>query len=240
MAKAPWRALASFASLATKLQGGTAMRRTLGIATIMFALGALAGTIATAQTDFVLRGGRFRPLSYAELNPAQKALIDAEIATGRKSLDGPTNMNLRSPEMAKASRPLNRYLRFEAPVEHKLKEIVILLTARFWGGQYVWYSHRAYAIEAGLSPAFIDAMAVGRRPDPMTADEAAVYDFFTQLLSVRQVSDATFKMLADRLGERAIVELVALMGHYHGATALFAVDRYPLPDGAREEIERPM
>jgi hypothetical protein len=47
-------------------------------------------------------------------------------------------------------------------------------------------------------------------------------------------------MLADRLGERAIVELVALMGHYHGATALFAVDRYPLPDGAREEIERPM
>jgi 4-carboxymuconolactone decarboxylase len=216
------------------------MRRTIAIATIMFALGALAGTIATAQTDFTLRGGRFRPLSYAELNPAQKALIDAEIATGRKSLDGPTNMNLRSPEMAKASRPLNRYLRFEAPIEHKLKEIVILLTARFWGGQYVWYSHRAYAIEAGLSPAFIDAMAVGRRPDPMTADEAAVYDFFTQLLSVRQVSDATFKTLADRVGERGVVELVALMGAYHGTTALFAVDRYPLPNGAKEQIERPM
>src|SRR4029453_6543310 len=94
----------------------------------------------------------------------QKAVADAEIATGRKSLDGPTNINLRSPEMAKASRPLNRYLRFEAPIEHKLKEIVILLTARFWGGQYVWYSHRAYAIEAGLSPTFIDAMAGGRRP----------------------------------------------------------------------------
>jgi 4-carboxymuconolactone decarboxylase len=153
-------------------------------------------------------------------------------ATGRKIADGLTNINLRSPKMAN--------LRFEAPIEHKLKEIVILLTARFWGGQYVWYSHRAYAIEAVLSPAFIDAMAVGRRPDPMTADEAAVYDFFTQLLSVRQVSDATFKTLADRVGERAIVELVALMGHYHGATALFAVDRYPLPDGAREEIERPM
>jgi 4-carboxymuconolactone decarboxylase len=216
------------------------MHRTLTIATVMFALGTLAGTLASAAPDFVLRGGRFRPLSYAELNPAQKALIDAEIATGRKSLDGPTNMNLRSPEMAKASRPLNRYLRFEAPTEHKLKEIVIMLTARFWGGQYVWYSHRAYAIESGLSPAFIDAMAVGRRPDPMTADEAAVYDFFTQLLSVRQVSDATFKTLADRIGERGVVELVALMGQYHGTTALFAVDRYPLPDGVREEIERPM
>ena len=72
------------------------MRRTLVTATMMFALGALAGTIATAQFDLVLRGGRFRPLSYAELNPAQKAMVDAEIATGRKSLDGPTNINLRT------------------------------------------------------------------------------------------------------------------------------------------------
>jgi 4-carboxymuconolactone decarboxylase len=216
------------------------MRRTLVVATILLALGVLAGTLATAQPEFALRGGRFRPLSYAELSPAQKAMADAEIATGRKSFDGPTNINLRSPEMAKASRPLNRYLRFEAPIEHKLKEIVILLTARFWGGQYVWYSHRTYAIEAGLSEAFIDALAAGRRPEPMTADEAAVYDFFTELLATRQVSDTTFKTLVDRLGERAVVELVGLMGHYHGTTALFAIDRYPLPKGAREEIERPM
>jgi len=216
------------------------MRVTLVVATFMFALGLFAGTLATAQVDFVLRGGRFRPLSYAELSPAQKAVADAEIATGRKSFDGPTNITLRSPEMAKASRPLNRYLRFEAPIEHKLKEIVILLTARFWGGQYVWYSHRAYAIEAGLSSTFIDAMAAGQRPEAMTADEAAVYDFFSELLATRQVSDTTFKTLAERVGERAIVELVGLMGHYHGTTALFAIDRYPLPNGAKSEIEKPM
>ncbi len=218
------------------------MRGKLIAAAALFALGALTGVtvVVTAAPDFVLRGGRFRPLSYDELNPAQKAFADAEIATGRKSFDGPTNIYLRSPEMAKASRPINRYLRFEAPTEHKLKEIVILLTARFWGGQYVWYSHRTFAIEAGLSPAFIDAMAVGKRPDAMTPDEAAVYDFFSELLATRQVSDATFKTIADRLGERAVVELVTLMGHYHGNTALFAVDRYPLPAGAKEEIERPM
>src|SRR3954466_13032472 len=145
------------------------MRRKLTIAGALVTLGALAGAavMATAAPEFMLRGGRFRPLSYAELNPAQKALADAEIATGRKSFDGPTNIYLRSPEMVKAARPLGRYLRFEAPVEHKLKEIAILLTARFWGGQYVWYSHRPYAIEAGLAPALIDAMAAGKRPDAM-------------------------------------------------------------------------
>ena len=41
------------------------MRGTLVVATLMFALGLFAGTLATAQGDFVLRGGRFRPLSYA-------------------------------------------------------------------------------------------------------------------------------------------------------------------------------
>jgi len=218
------------------------MRRTLIMAGAIFALGALAGaaTVSLAAPDFVLRGGRFRPLSYDELNPAQKALADREIATGRKTFDGPTNIYLRSPEMANAGRAAQRYLRFEAPTQHKLKEIVILLTARFWGGQYVWYSHRKPAIEAGLSPAFVDAMAKGKRPDPMTADEAAVYDFFTELLATRQVSDTTFKTMVERLGERSVVELVGLMGNYHATSALFAVDQYPLPNGAKSEIEKPM
>ena len=209
----------------------------------LVALGAILGAAAvtTAAPELNLRGGRFRPLSYDELNPAQKAMIDRELAArNRPNLDGPTNIYLRSPEMADAARPLGRYLRFEAPMEQKLKEIAILLTGRFWGGHYVWYSHRQWATEAGLAPAIIDAMAAGKRPDPMTADEAAVFDFSNELLQTRQVSDAAYKNFVDRFGERGVVELVGLMGQYHSTTALFAVDRYPLPGGKKDEIERPM
>jgi 4-carboxymuconolactone decarboxylase len=218
------------------------MRNRLIVAAALFALGTLTGAaaIAIAAPEFVLHGGRFRPLSYAELDPAQKAFADAEMASGRKSLEGPTNIYLRSPEMVNAGRPLEKYLRFNSPMEHKLKEIGILLTARFWGGTYVWYSHRKFAIESGLTPAFIDAMAAGKRPAPMTPDEAVVYEFCSELLANRQVSDATFKNFVDRLGERSLVELVTLMGHYHANAALFAIDRYPLPAGAKEEIAKPM
>jgi 4-carboxymuconolactone decarboxylase len=211
-------------------------RKLITIAAVAALIGAVA--IAAAAPDFHLRGGRLRPLDYAELDPAQKALADRELAAGRKSLDGPLNIYLRSPEMAELARPLTNYLRNKGVLPAELKEIATLLTARFWGGQYVWYSHRQYAIEAGVSPAIIEAMAAGERP-AMAPDEAAVFDFCEELLATRQVSDAKFKAVADRFGERGVVELVGLMGHYHMLSMLFAVDRYPLPDGARQEIVAP-
>jgi 4-carboxymuconolactone decarboxylase len=205
-------------------------------------IGALAGAavVATAAPEFDTRGNRFRPLSYAELTPDQRAYADREIAAGRKPQTGPFNIYLRSPEMAELSRPLSDYLRFKAPTPRKLKEIAIMLTARYWGGQYVWYSHRQQALDAGLSPAFIAALAAGERPASMSADEATTYDFVTQLLTTRQASDSNFQAMTALVGERGIVELVALMGQYTGLTMLFVVDRYPVPAGAPDEVNKPM
>jgi 4-carboxymuconolactone decarboxylase len=199
-----------------------------------------AGVVATAAPEFNTRGNRFKPLSYAELTPEQRTFADKEIASGRKPETGPFNIYLRSPEMAELSRPLGDYLRFKAPMARKFKEIAIMLTARYWGGQYVWYSHRQQALDAGLSPAFISAMAAGERPANMSADEATVYDFTTQLLTTRQTSDSNFKAMAALVGERGIVEIVGLMGQYTGLTMLFVVDRYPVPTGAPDEVNKPM
>jgi 4-carboxymuconolactone decarboxylase len=206
------------------------------------AVGAVIGAavIATAAPEFNTHGNRFKPLAYADLTPDQKAFADHQIAAGRKPGNGPFNINLRSPEMAALSEPLADYLRFKAPMQRKLKEITVMLTARYWGGQYVWYSHRQQALDAGLAPAFITAMAAGERPANMSDDEATVYDFTSQLLSTRQVSDANFKAMTDHFGERGVVETIGLMGHFTGLTMLFVADRYPVPKGAPDEINAPM
>jgi 4-carboxymuconolactone decarboxylase len=211
------------------------------------AAGALIGAglvgaivVATAEPEFNTRGNRFKPLAYADLAPDQKAFADKELAAGRNPSTGPFNIYLRSPQYAELSQPLANYLRFKTQMPRKLKEITNMLTARYWGGQYVWYSHRQQALDAGLSPAFIAAMAAGERPANMTDDEATVYDFTTQLLQTRQVSDASFKAMADRFGERGIVETVGSIGHFTGLTMLFVVDRYPVPTGAPDEVNRPM
>ena len=205
-------------------------------------IGAVVGAavVATAAPEFNTRGNRFKALTYAELTPDQRTFADRELAAGRKPETGPFNIYLRSPEMSELSRPLSDYLRFKAPTPRKLKEIAVMLTARYWGGQYVWYSHRQQALDAGLSPAFIAAMAAGERPANMAADEATMYDFTTQLLTTRQVSDANFKAMTALVGERGIIELVALMGQYTGLTMLFVVDRYPVPAGAPDEVNKPM
>jgi 4-carboxymuconolactone decarboxylase len=203
--------------------------------------GALIGAavVATAAPELNLRGGRFRPLTYAELNPAQKALADRDLAAPSRSGGGPLNIYLRDPEYAELARPVSNYLRFKSPFPEKLKELAIMLTARSWGGTYVWYSHRPFAIKAGLTEELVQAMVRGERPAAMDADEAITYDFVTELLQTRQVSDATYKKFGERFGERDVVDLVALMGGYHTTSMLFRVERYPLPPGAKEEIAAP-
>ena len=147
----------------------------IGKLVIAGAVGALIGAglvgavVATAAPEFHTFGNRFKPLAYTDLTPDQKAFADKEIAAGRNPSTGPFNIYLRSPQYAELSRPLADYLRFKTPMARKLKEITNMLTARYWGGQYVWYSHRQQALDAGLSPAFIAAMAAGERPANMTA-----------------------------------------------------------------------
>jgi 4-carboxymuconolactone decarboxylase len=205
-------------------------------------VGALVGAavIASAAPNFNLRGNRFTPLTYEQLTPVQKAYADKELAGGRNPQGGPFNIYLRSPEFAELSAPLSNYLRFKAPMDRKLKEIATMLTARHWGGQYVWYSHRQQALDAGLSPAFITAMSKGERPVNMSADEATMYDFVTEILQTRQVSDASFKAMAEKFGERGIVETIATMGHFTSLTLLFVADKYPVPAGAPDAVNKPM
>jgi len=54
----------------------------LALATL---IGALVGAVvvATAAPELNLRGNRFKPLTYEQLTPEQKAVVDREFAAGR-------------------------------------------------------------------------------------------------------------------------------------------------------------
>ena len=71
----------------------------------------------------------------------------------------------------------------------------------------------------------------------MAPDEEAVYNFCTELLTTKQVGDATFKAARDRFGERGVVDLIGVTGYYQLVSMLLNVDRYPLPDGVPAELK---
>jgi 4-carboxymuconolactone decarboxylase len=202
----------------------------------------LLSSIVAAQTptapELHLRGDRFRPLTYKELTPEQKAMVDNMMTGERKGvMNGPFNALLRRPETGDAAQKLGVQLRFHSVLPNRLNEMAILMTARFWSSQYDWWSHHKNALDAGLSPAVIEALSAGKRPATMEPDEEIVYNFADELLKTRQVSDSSFKAVVDKFGEPGAVDLTAVMGYYCLVSMLLNVDRYPMPDGIQPELK---
>jgi 4-carboxymuconolactone decarboxylase len=197
--------------------------------------------IATAQTpttpDLQLRGDRFKPLTYSELTPEQKTLVEHLLSGERGTLSGPFNVMLRSPEMGDLAQKLGAYIRFHTTVPIRLNEFAILITARALNVQYEWAAHHKNGLKAGLSPALIDAVGEGKRPSSMQPDEEIVYNFTTELVKTHQVSDPTFRAAVDKFGERTVVDLIAVIGYYHFVSFILNVDRYPLPEGTKPELK---
>lgn len=209
--------------------------RFLLISILALASGAVAQ--APIPADLHLRGDRFKPLTASELTPEQKTLVEHLLSGERGTLSGPFNVLLRSPEMGERAQQLGAYIRFHTTVPLKLIEFAILITARALNVQYEWAAHHKNALQAGLSPAIIDAVAVGKRPAAMQPDEEIVYNFTSELVKTKQVSDSAFRAAVDKFGERTVVDLIGTIGYYHFVSMLLNVDRYPMPEGSQPELK---
>jgi 4-carboxymuconolactone decarboxylase len=205
------------------------MRLPVCAAAVLVLLG-VAQAQAPATRDLNLRGDRFKPLTYDQLTPAQKTLVEHLYAGERGGMNGPFNVLLRSPEMGDQAQKLGAQLRFHSSLNARQRELAIIMTARAWTAQYEWYAHSRSALQAGISKATVDAIAAGRRPSNLPADEQVVFNFCDELIRTHEVSDAAFHAAIEKLGERGVVDVTALVGYYHLVSMLLNIDRYPLPD----------
>jgi len=207
---------------------------------ITIALAALLGAQAPAKPDpktLQFRGDRFKPLTWDQMTPAQRQMVEDLVAGPRAGANGPFNVLLRSPEMGNIAQKFGASMRFNPDMPRKLNEMAIIITGRYWTAQYEWYAHKRAALDAGLSPAIVDAIQNGRRPAGMTKDEEAVYNFCTEVLQTKHVSDATFAAAKSAFGEKGVVDLMGVMSWYQMVSMLLNVDRYPMPDGVQPELK---
>jgi 4-carboxymuconolactone decarboxylase len=176
---------------------------------------------------------RFTALSQRDMTLDQQRVAQA-VATGpRGGLRGPFHALLRSPELADRVRHLGDYVRFQSIVPGRLRELAILLVARFWSSHYEWNAHRKHAVAAGLEPAVADAIEMGRRPAKLLPEETLVYDLVTELLHDKDISDATFAAAKARFGDQMLIELIGTAGYYGFISLVLNASRTPVAQGER-------
>jgi 4-carboxymuconolactone decarboxylase len=162
-----------------------------------------------------------------EMDEAQRAAADELIAGPRKGVKGPFIPLMRSPQLLARLQKVGEYLRFESAVPRRLNEFATLVVSRAWTQQFEWCTHVPLALQAGTRAETIDALREGRRPVGMSPEEEVVYDFTTELLTTRGVSDATYRVCVETLGERGLVELVALVGYFTTVSMVLNVAHTP-------------
>ena len=208
------------------------------------AIAALVAASAAAQA-----ADRFPILTPEQMTPEQAKLIQALLAGPRGGGDaGPENVNrilkggpfnawLRSPDLGDRLQKVGEYIRFKTSLPLRLNEFAILITARHWTSQYEWYAHLPLALKAGLDPKIAADLALNKRPANMKDDEAAVYDFCTQLHRAKKVSDAAYKRAVALFGEKGVMDLIGVSGYYTAVSMTLNVAEVPVPAGQKDPLK---
>ena len=148
-----------------------------------------------------------------------------------RGLRGPGGIHLHSPELARHTRALNRYLRQEAGLGGRLRELAILVTAREVDSQFEWAAHEEEARREGVSDDIIERIRHRRQTSGVDVADAVVIELGREMFAARKVSSTTFARALELFGRRKLVDLVALMGNYAATAALLtAFDMQLDPD----------
>lgn len=157
---------------------------------------------------------RLPPIADAEQTAGQRAAVRELVSGPRGQLAGPFVPLLRSPELMRRVQKVGEYLRFESALPARVKELAILVTARRWNQGYEWSFHLPLALKAGVTRETAQAIAAGRRPAGLTAEETAAYDLLEAVLASSPVGDRVYAAALAAFGETGVVELIAFGGYY--------------------------
>lgn len=170
----------------------------------------------------------------AQYTDEQRQAAADFLATRKVPVFGPFEPLMHSPQVMTQARAMGDYLRYQSAIGNTLSELAILVTAREWTQDYEWYVHHPIALKAGIKPEIADAIAEGRRPTGMSDDEEIVFEFATELLRTKQVSNRTFERAKARFGAKGIVDLTGITGYYTLLAMQLNAAQYAMPKDGKK------
>ncbi len=176
---------------------------------------------------------RLRELKYEEMDSGQRAIHDRLISGPRGRIAGPYIAWLRNAKLADVAEQYGRFVRYETSLPPRLSEMAILIVGRHWNAQVEWWAHYPLAMKAGLDPAIAEAIAHRKRPDFKNTDEAIVYDVAMELIENKTVTNGTYQRALETLGEKTLIELIAILGNYFAVALVLNTFEIMPPDGSK-------
>jgi 4-carboxymuconolactone decarboxylase len=180
---------------------------------------------------------RFPAIPPEQMSAAQLEVAAAIAGGPRGGVRGPFLALLHNPALAMRLQALGEHLRFGTGLPQSLVELLILVTARHWTCQYEFFAHARIARNEGLPEPIIAAIAEGRRPASMDADQAMVHDFALAVHRDGQPGDALYAATEARFGKPGVLDLLALAGYYTLLAMVLNTAQPSLPDGASPPLQ---
>jgi len=156
---------------------------------------------------------RLTPITGKNQVPAKDhAIVDA-IVQSRGALQGPFTMFLHCPELAGRVAHLGAFVRFEGPLDMRVRVLAAMTVARELDAVYVWGAQTGGARRLGVPEATITAIRE-KHSRGIPPEDAQIVEFTRQLMQKHRVDDASVKALRGRFGDEGFIQLTGTIGYY--------------------------
>jgi alkylhydroperoxidase family enzyme len=122
---------------------------------------------------------------------------------------------VRNPGLFRRWLPFAGRLLVAGKLPARERELLILRTAVNCTSEYEWGQHVVLARESGVSEDEIRRVRRGPEAAGWSDDDALLLRAADEVHRDAAIGDATWSRLAERYGEKDLIELVMLIGHYH-------------------------
>lgn len=182
---------------------------------------------------------RMPPLPMDSLNEKQRRVAEELINGPRGGVKGPFIPLLRSPELVERLGKVGEYLRFGSSLEARISEFVMLIVSREWTNQFEWAVHNPVALKNGIRQEMLDALAEGRRPGGMAADEEVAYELCEELSRTKGVCETTYRRAVEAFGEVGVIDIATVYGYFVTVCAIMNLAHTPPPADTKVAPIRP-
>ena len=200
-------------------------------------------TMTTLPKDIYPESRSRLPLPKREaLDEQGKRVYDSVLDPKRPTLagfQGPAGIWLHSPRIGEPIREFNHILRTQVPLEPRLRELAILVTAREMDNQFEWTAHEPVALKEGLDPKILDIVKFRKAVSGAPPKETAIIVFGRELLRDRKVRSETYAEMVGLFGQTAVVNITALMANYALTALMLTAFDQQLHEGRKPLLPLP-